>query len=68
MPKTIVHAMVRFTEDECDLLSELLRLAQQDLLRTHATLQERFPASPLLEMLLTFAERAADLRERIEER
>lgn len=56
------------TDDEFDFIAEMLRIAAQDLLQLAATLEQKFPTSPLVETLLRAAERAHDVREKIEAR
>ena len=59
---------VTFTVDDYDFLSECLRLAQIELLQTAQTLSQTWPTSAAVETLRQWAERAADVRERIERR
>ncbi len=57
-----------FTDDEFNQLGELLRIAQQSLIIESDELAARFGASTFVEYLRKWAERAADLRAKIEER
>ena len=65
MPKRF--SVSPFTDDEYDVLAEFLRIAQQELLSI-ANKHELIWKSGLTEMLRQHAEKAADLRERIEQR
>lgn len=60
---------IRFNDDELNELSEFLRIAQQNLTFEADALARRHPhAATFQEQLRRWAERAADLRERIEGR
>lgn len=55
-----------FSPVECIELGELLRLAETYCRDTARTLDHRMPASPMIERLQGYAERAALLRSRLE--
>lgn len=67
-PEVHPQCSVTFSEEDLDTLSELLVIAQQDLLATATMVEGKAVAPALLESLRTYAEYAADLRERIEAR
>ena len=60
--------IVKFTDDDYDFLSECLHLAQTELERTAISIARVFPTSPAVESMRKWADRASDLRSRIESR
>ena len=59
---------IDFTDNEYNMISELLRVASVSLQETVITVESRYPGSPFVETLRTWMEQAADIRERIEAR